>query len=280
MTHLRYILGLSLALVLGAGLGYPPPISAEVIFTDDFSSGDLSKSLGSASWGHATRVDVSGAQNIVGPSSAARFTFEGSSDLSRDAMSELRFDLGKIYQEVWIQYYLYVPSNYYHRDASGSDNNKMLRIWGQNYSDGEKVGLSTWPESSGASRVMADWSLRGQSIGQKGDRYSSFISSSDRGKWMKIRVQVSAARSTGDYGTIRVWKNDELVINNYQTVDNYHSGEPHGYRYGYLLGWSNSGFNETTLMYIDGVTFATSVNDLDGGADVKAPPMPPEIQVN
>lgn len=249
-----------------------------VIFEDDFSSGDLSKSMSGAKWTSKVYVDVVSSPSVVS-SNSAQFSFKGSGDLGEDAFSELRFDLGKLYPEIWLQFYLYVPSNYYHRDAQSTDNNKLLRLWGATYNDSEKLGLSTWLGSSGGSRLIADWNRSGQGIGPKGETYSSFITSADRGNWMKIRVHVEAASSSGSPGSIRVWKNDELVINNYQTVDSFASGEPHAYRYGYLLGWSNSGFNQETKFNIDSVVFATSEADLENGISGQSPPSPPQIEV-
>lgn len=256
---------------------------AEVIFQDDFSSGDLSKTQSGAQWGSQVYVSVVSSPSLSSDNSA-RFYFKGSSDLSEDAFSELRFDLGKLYPELWMQFYLYVPENYEHRDAQSTDNNKFLRLWGSSYNDNEKLGLSTWLGSSGGSQMIADWNRQGEGIGPKGETYSSFITSSDRGKWMKVRVHVIAAKSATTPGSIRVWKNDELVIDNYQIVDSYASGEPHAYRYGYLLGWSNSGFNVDTYFNIDNVIFATSSADLDGGlvdSEVSgdSPPNPPVINV-
>lgn len=258
----------------GAGSAY-----SAVIFQDDFSSGGFDKTNGGARWTSRVDVNIASSPNVVGPNSA-KFTFKGSSDLSEDAFSEMRFDLGGLYKELWIQFYLYVPDNYYHRDATSTDNNKVLRLWPADYNNNEKVGLSAWRGSGGGSTMIADWSSQGDGIGPKGDRYSSFITSADRGRWMKLKVHVIAAASSSVPGSIRVWKNDELIIDNYQIMDSYYGGEPHAYRYGYLLGWSNSGFNETTNMYIDGVIFATSENDLDGGATgTTSPPKAPEMQV-
>lgn len=254
------------------------PSHSEVIFQDDFSGGNLSKTQSGAQWGPNVSVSVVSSPSIVNENSA-RFSYDGSSDLSKDAFSELRFDLGKLYPELWLQFHLHVPANYEHRDAQGTDNNKILRLWGASYNDNEKLGLSTWLGSSGSSQMIADWNRQGQGIGPKGQAYSSFITSADRGKWMKVRVQVIAASSSTRPGTIKVWKNDELVIDNHQIVDNYASGEPHAYRYGYLLGWSNSGFNVNTDFHVDGVVFATSSADLNGEISGQSPPNPPKIDV-
>lgn len=258
--------------------GLSSPVHSEIIFSDDFSGGGLSKSMNGAQWTSQVSVSVVPSPSFVGTNSA-EFSYKGSSDLSSDAFSELRFDLGRVYPEVWMDLHIYIPSNYEHRNASGTDNNKFLRMWGATYNDGEKLGLSFWPSGSAVSTMIADWSRPGEGIGPKGESYSSFITQSDKGKWMNVRVQVVAAQSSSTPGSLRVWKNGNLVIDNSGIVSNYRSGEPHGYRYGYLLGWSNSGFNTTTKFNIDGVVFATSAADLDAGGSGVAPPNPPVITV-
>ncbi len=45
-------------------------------------------------------------------------------------------------------------------------------------------------------------------------------------------------------------------MNNEDQIENYAANEKHGYRFGYMLGWSNSGFNEETHLLIDNVVFS------------------------
>ncbi|WP_157677789.1 heparin lyase I family protein [Marinobacter sp. es.042] len=274
MRLLRCLFAFYLSFLVGVSSAH-----GEIIFEDDFTGFDFSKSMSGAGWDSQRSVNVVDAPSVVN-AGVAQFLFEGSSDASGDAFSELRFDLGKLYPEVWLQYYLFIPANYFHRDAPGPDNNKILRVWGTSYDDVEKVGLSVWAGSSGDSRLIVDWNRGGDGIGPKGEGVGSFIGASDRGKWMKIRVHLVAAKSSASPGSIRVWKNNNLIINELQTVNNFYSGEAHAYRYGYLMGWSNSGFDEATRINIDGVVFATSADDLENGQGaVQFPPSPPQINV-
>ncbi len=228
----------------------PDSEGKKIIFDDDFSSGDLLHTNGDARWTSKKEITVvENAGNF-----AANFRYVGSSDLSADAFAELRFDLGAVYPELWLQYDLYIPAHYYHRDAESSDNNKMLRIWHTEYGDEEKVGFSAWQNGNGFSTATADWRKIGQGIGPKGDRVDDFISSDDLGKWMSLKVYAKAATANTP-GTFKLWKNGELVMNNVDLLENYAADEKHGYRKGYLLGWSNSGFNEETHLLIDNVVF-------------------------
>ncbi len=250
--------------------------NAAVLLKDTFESGSLNSPTSGGSWGSATNVTNS-ANGGYNSQHAAKFNFIGNTSTASnaDAFSELRFDLGKLSSTVWVQFQLYIPSNYVHRNAESTDNNKFIRLWGSDYNNVEKVGLSTWPTSNGGSKLIADWN-NGGGIGPKGSQHSDFITSSDLGKWMTIKIQFVAATSTQP-GTLNLWKNGVKVIDNTGTVDSYRSGEPHAYRYGYLLGWSNSGFTQTTSILIDDVTFATSEAEL---GDAPNPPNPPSfIQV-
>lgn len=247
---------------------------AAVIFKDDFESGGLltklTASLTTALWGDHPQVSVT-ADRAVSGSRASKFHFGSDSN-----WAELRFDLGKVYPEVWLSISMYVPSNYVHRVGGDGPNNKLLRLWGSDYNNWEKVGYSTWPDN-GLSSAAADWGGGGPGVGPKGQWAGNFIGSSDLGKWMKIKVQAKAATSSTP-GTLRLWKNGVLVLNDSNALNNYTEGEPHGYRYGYLLGAANSGFAATTDIYIDDVVFATTEADL-GDTQTHTPQPPGSIVV-
>lgn len=230
-----------------------------VVFCDSFESGDLSYRRGDARWGSATRIAV-GMDRAVSGSHSARFRFVGTTTRTAmdDAFSELRFDAGALMEHMWLEFSLYVPMNYEHRDAESSDNNKLLRFWGTTYNDREKVGYSLWPTGPGddGSTMIADWVRRGETgIGPRGGRHPDFLSAVDQGTWVNIRVELLAATSSSP-GALRLWKNGVLVADD--VVDNFRADEAHAYRYGYLLGWSNSGFDEDTDFYIDDVVISSA----------------------
>jgi hypothetical protein len=234
------------------------PLTAVEIAHDGFEDGSLTGPL----WVGATSVSVSTDRAHAG-THAAKFRFAGDASLDADAFSELRFDLGAVYPEVWLRYRLFIPSNYVHRDATGSDNNKMIRLWGRTYDDLEKIGASTWLDSpaDGFSSLMLDWNWHGDGIGPKGVDHQGFIAAGDLGTWMDVIFHAKAATS-GNLGTMQIWKNGVLACDGTGTMDNFTTGEAHGYRYGYLLGWSNSGFTATTDFYIDDVVFGTTKADV------------------
>ncbi len=240
----------------GAGAGGDGPTGfscnvSDMVFCDDFETGDLSHTDGGASWGAATRVTVVDTRALSGTQSA-QFYYEGNPSLAptADAFAELRYDLGALYPDLWTAFELFIPDNYEHRDAESSDNNKLFRLWGDTYSDKEKVGFSMWP-TNGLSRTRAVWN---ESAGWEamGEGYTDFVSAADLGQWVSVLIHTRAA-TLQTPGTLELWKNGELVVSNIDVVDNYTDGGKHAYQRGYLLGWSNSGFTEETFLYIDNV---------------------------
>lgn len=237
--------------------------SGELLFDDTFETGNLNRTVTTgattASWitGDSVNVSAQTTQPQSGTYSCrARFagTEPGLGDAS-DATAELRFDLGKLCTEVWITYGLYITAGFVYRDST---NNKFFRLWGATYGDQEKVGASWWGPTSGSNlcRINADWNT-GPGMGEHGTDYAAAITTSDLGTWMTVKIQVKAATAIAD-GTLKIWKNGTLIINNTDSMDNYTSGEPHAYRYGYLLGWANSGFLAQTDLFIDNVKMGTT----------------------
>lgn len=243
--------------------------SAEVLFSDGFESGDFSHKENGGSWNSIEKVSVSTTQVRSGKY-AAKFHFAGNTDLSADAWSELRFDVGKLTTEFWMQYDLYIPSNYKHRNPSGPANDKFFRLWGNDYNDTEKVGASTFP-NGGYSSLSGEWDDKVLGLTNGGGmtayppQTSVAITSTDVGKWVTYKIYVKAATSSTT-GTLKIWKNNTLILDATNKVNDYTSGEPHAYRYGYILGWSNSGYDQDTDFYLDNVTMATKESDLGGKA--------------
>jgi hypothetical protein len=248
--------------------------SAEVLFKDDFEGGNLAAQVASAKW--LDKADVSVSSTVVKSGKyAAKFHFTGNTSADEDSWSELRFDLGKLNTELWMQYDLYIPANYKHRGPG--NNNKFLRLWGNDYADYEKIGISTWATSSNIySSLQGDWNSTGGGIGPSGDLSSDFINATDLGKWMTVKIYVKAPTASAR-GTMKVWKNGVIKLDNTGEINNYNAANPHAYRYGYLLGWANSGFAQDTDMYIDNVVFGTKETDIS--ATVASPPMAPTLRV-
>jgi hypothetical protein len=227
--------------------------AAAALFSDGFETGNLSNTQNGVKWDSSTSTKVDSTILKNGKYSL-KFNYAAAA-ADGDSFSEQRFDLGALYKELWFDFDLYVPSNFTHRDSPGTDNNKFFRLWGVTYDEAEKVGASFWPQGDGYSLVQADWDLGG-GPGPNGAIARNFISSSDRGNWMNVKIHIIAATSAAP-GTLQIWKNGTLVIDNSGIVKNYSGSKPNAYRYGYFLGWSNSGFNTETNFFIDNLVIST-----------------------
>ncbi len=263
---------------------------AGAFFSDGFESGDASHvdANSGAKWdGHvglcsgpkdygtcvSTKIVHSGKHSL-------RFSFRGNPDLSKDAWAEQRFTLGTPNNEIFMRYYIYFPSNYVIRDAIGATNTKFFRLWGDNYNSPIKVGLSInhtmqvgfkaritgWPRELSCSgsigfipkQIQTRWKLSKEYLG----------------KWICFEFHIKKDAGSGD-GMLQMYVNGKLKID----LENLSwAGAPCSPGYflnGYLMGWSNSGFNQDTSVYIDDVVFSTTpIGLLD--AKNQGKPAPPQ----
>jgi hypothetical protein len=250
---------------MGAAVG---PIA---FFTDGFESGDTTHSENGAFWhtpNSGSDDDVSVVAGRGNPGKALQFTFTAEPDLALYGFAEARFNLGADYTELTIAFDLYIPSGaegwgsaaYAHRDSTSSDNNKFFRLWpSTGDTDREEVGASLFLNSvpDGYSAIRNEWNVpqpAASDMTGRGQAKASFISAADLGTWIAVKLYCKAATATTN-GTLRIYKNGTLLIDNSETVANYSAASPHSWRYGYLLGFANSGFTDTTMLQIDNVRF-------------------------
>jgi len=270
------ILGLRMVVVsIGMCLLGAPMASAAILFEDGFESGNLSRTTGGIHWADSVSAGVSNERAESGAYSL-KFTFAGSGG---DSFSEQRFSLGGHYPEVWIRYDIYIPTNYTHRQNSDSSNNKgYLSIWSGNYSspNGPLLGLNFWPK--GNSTGPASYaSLHQFGMGLDQHAWSAMpnaIEPEDRGKWIRIVLRFKYASAANNDGIAEAWKTRDGQRQKIMSITNgawYRSGQSAGFDQGYLLGWANSGFSETTVFYID--NFAISTDSLL--SDLPVVPNPP-----
>lgn len=243
--------------------------------SDSFESGNLTSSEGIGSWtGFEYRSGDAGALSTdmahTGTYSA-KFTFTGNASLEDDAQSQLVFNFGQNIQEFWLQYYVFFPSNYDIRATGGSDNTKLFVIWGDSYStdplamgmemeNDERAGFKAYV--AGYPAALSCAGLFGYVPG--GLRWT--LESGDKNKWIKFKFHVKRDSGAGD-GMFEMWVDDVKEI---ELLNQSFAGapcSPNYWRHGYLMGWSNSGFTETTNVYIDDVVIA----DADPGDETPTP---------
>ena len=94
------------------------------------------------------------------------------------------------------------------------------------------------------------------------------------GKWTEVIIHTKFASAANNDGVVEVWKNGKLEHGVYN-VRNHSSTGPNGVDKGYLLGWANTGFQNTTIIYIDDCVFSNTRIVSQYNADSQ--PMPPTI---
>lgn len=244
-----------------------------LIFTDSFETGGWGHTENSVSWGSRTSVAVSTDNPRTG-TYCAKFTYAGSAP-GGDAWAEARLDLGAIYREVKIEFYLYIPDGtesyggaaYTIRNDS-PNNNKLVRLWRGDKSDANdgyssfynKQGCSFTRNGTTIANAISEYGHDG-GIGQNGadgngpsaQGYTSYITSSDRGTWVKVAFYAKAATSNSPAdGINRIYKNDTLVGESTDLVSLPNGGVSlAGFDFTYILGWANSGYDSTTYLLVD-----------------------------
>ena len=234
------------------GAGQLTVSDSPLLFSDGFETGNVSHTENGVEWyWGGGKVSVSKEQPHTGDYSL-RFVFGPNPPGGQD-WSEIRFDMAAIRGELWIEYYLYVPENYEHR-RDNTYHNKFLALWGsKGYDEGNQLFLfiNTWPAKdagwlSGA--YVAAWADDDQVSAY--DDLFNFIGDVHRGTWIRVRYHVRpATTATAKDGIVEMWRDDTQLMS-YHSVPFFHPVE-NGFRNGYLMGWSSSGFTEETHLFID-----------------------------
>jgi len=243
----------------------PPPTStATPFFFDDFETGARRSDNGFTWATTGNRVSVSNERSFSG-SFALRFRF-GPDTLGQDSSAEQRFNMGRYLAEYWVDYMLFIPSNFVHR-ADSPSNNKFFMTWRDTYSD---AAGGTWRigyEYSGTSSTLRpmssrwdlnSWTSSGLNHPQQGVPLIGGVGPLRVGQWNRVRLQFRAASSRTDSdGVMRMWINEQLFAE--LTTGRFHNfyATPADalLRNGYFLGWANSGFSAETIFFIDDVRF-------------------------
>lgn len=236
------------SLILLTQLFAVPAALSQVIFEDNFETGKPG-----VNWTDLAYVTVVSLPADTGRTGyGMKFHYVGNAKDTIDATAEARFDLKAEYKDISIEFDLFIPKNYVHaKPSDNSDNNKFFRLWRVKYGEGDQIGASTISQPGG-SGIGADYKQQPTwSVSTALWAYNSFITSDDLGKWMSIKINAVAPKSDLSRGTIQIWKNGQLIVRADGVADSEVGDQ--GWRYGYLLGWANSGFRVDTDLYIDNV---------------------------
>ncbi|WP_148862577.1 hypothetical protein [Marinobacter fonticola] len=199
---------------------------------------------------------------------------------------EQRFQIGEAHPEIWMSFWLRVPTNYSHPTVAGaSDNQKLFALWMDGYStkgEGSTVSMEFRGSGGGSSYFYGKISPGGYK-GTGGDRGAApFIEvPGDRGKWMHLVVHAVSETSAGAAdGVMEVWRKWEGNAEYVKTHDLKNqpislSSSVKGFSRGYLMGWANAPYPVTTDFLLD--DFELSTNPLFSSSN--APNAPSELVV-
>jgi hypothetical protein len=229
-----------------------PNIRAELLFEDDFSSGDTSKNNDFFRWGRDGGINQPGTnssmiEDVESPDGsigkALTFTFgrwqEVRFHLTR-SLDEKRTDQNisdTYYKEVWLSYDLFVPANYYHRSSGsgyeGSNNKGFFYLWHGPYESAQTqtaTSLQWWPsgvyrsEDGVSIQSLQTWGHTfvpdyvsplhtSEGEGHYPMRFSKAFIPQDYGKWVNYTFRIYAGSVPGAKdGVVEIYKNNKLII--------------------------------------------------------------------
>jgi hypothetical protein len=258
------------SVVVGGGAP-PDPEPGDPFFTQGTTEATARANADGFTWGSGgSRVTV--AEVPAGRTGwGLRYRFGPDAD-GADSSAEQRFNTGRSLSHLWIEYDIYIPPNYIHRNSTGPDNNKFLALWRDTYSD---VTGGTWRifhelnrggDTNSTCRMMSSrWDLNsatdtGLPFAANGSTMISPSGPIAIGAWTQVRYEFKAASAYGaSDGIIRVWFNGtlfgEMTNGKFWNFDTATDPVDCVLKQGYFMGWSNSGFLDETLLYTYGAKF-------------------------
>jgi hypothetical protein len=256
--------------------------SGDTIISDSFESGDISKtSAHGFKWGnqevnHVVSADAEASATSSGLTALESSRWEAKTGdyalLFRydagQSWNERRFRFSQPQTEIWMSFWLRVPTNYTHPEKGGSgDNQKLFYLWMDGYStkgEGSSVGMEFRGDGNGGSYFYIK-NTKGNYTGSGGDSgKAQFITvPRDRGRWMHLVTHIKSESALGaSDGTIGVWRKweDETDYIQTQNLTNrpirVASAVP-GFANGYLMGWANAAYPVDTEFLIDDFVLST-----------------------
>lgn len=265
-------------LVMNARKGsvFTPDNTSGLWYQTSFESGSLTPTYGSegteidGAWAWASGMDgtVSNTRSFTG-SYGLSFSYLATSSSSPEINREQRFWIGSTVNEFAFEFMWYVPSNYAHRlPSTGIANNKLFQVWCDNYLDagggmhwGGEIMRSSDTSSGFKPEATGNYgTFVGQPSIQNWPMGTTFISPSGPvvpGTWSKLRFYLKPASSRGATdGVYKMWINDSLFMDGGGDCYARTNGTTNvSVKRGYLMGYSNSGYDTNTTFVIDDLKF-------------------------
>jgi hypothetical protein len=192
-----------------------------------------------------------------------RFRF-GPDALGADSSAEQRFTLGRQIQELWLEYWLHIPSNFALR-ADFPANNKFLSLWPANYSTVGETYVVTEFERNGTdtsyARILGlgdQFYANGTFLIRGGDavQNSNFISAARANQWHRIRVHYKIASGAAQTdGVYEGWIGNERMWRSRTDWVFWSTGGLNYIGAGFLMGYANSGYEAETDFHLRDIKF-------------------------
>ncbi len=236
------------------GSGGAPPGGTDPDYEMSSTAGDVRDTVAGVSWDTS---DSDTSEQVVPAGrtgSGIRIRYAGTGAYYN---AEQRFSLPANVTTFYAEYYLHAPTGY----VKGSSNDKLFRLWGDTYGATNKVGFSTWYNTSYANNasVRVDRTTTsgiGPSAPSEGGATSPTATYGiTLNGWVRVRMayQMESATDANDQ-RIRIWFGDTLAIDWSDQNQIYDTARPY-WNAGYLFGASNAGFPVQTDFYVHEVKF-------------------------
>ena len=253
----------------------------------------ISNPIEGSSWYEGRNFDPRPAENAADETGeySMRFRYAANNE-----WTEQRFDLGGAYKDLWVSYWIRVPTNYSRglTKTGGGTNNKWFVMWmgrsktkfSSDYTNNaiSRFGVNTRPGIM-AGDASIEMSLRDGTGGSSATvGYSNFITRADAGRWMHLVYQLKASTNTKD-GTIRThrrWYGEQeytliAEMNNISVgvgAGSIAAGRE-GWGAGYILGYANMPYANDTEWLLDDFTTANHSLLSVNASSMFSPPRPP-----
>lgn len=239
-------------------------VAVEVSESFESASLDLSYPSG-FTWGAARSRSIvrddqyivwKGAPRLDGPFSDPDRAWEGitgrhalmfSYPAGKNGFAEQRFSLGRAYPDLWIGYWLRVPTNWEH--GTGNTNNKFFAIWMDEYEykGPGATGVIQIRNAGDGDSIISPYAMTRDNH-HPGETPGKLLirSPEDRGRWMQVVVHAKMASAPtardGVFEMFRRWQGEAKFeeIFSFNDWDNFHVGGNKGFAHGYLMGWANA----------------------------------------
>lgn len=255
------------------------PLSAEIIVSDSFESGDMSSpGYNGFSWARNNRTSIvtmdpgpksiwhNGVRDIDGEDWKDWTAYNGDNSLRFRYppgvnLSEQRFNMSNSHPELWMSFWVRIPDNF---NLIGGQT-KFFSIWTDGYSQhGE--GSTVWMDYNKDGVMRVTHSAGGYTVSKAYEKpVQVFHPIDDRGRWMQITVRlvVESFENASD-GIMQVWHRwdgESEYTMTHEALDwalKVPSGDINGWSAGYLMGWVNTPYTEDTEWLIDDFLLSTS----------------------